>query len=478
MTPFADEIARCRSAQVAWSQLPIRDRLRPVREFRYLLVEQRDDLTAAVEADVRRRPDEVMATDIVPVAACAKFLQKRAAAILAPRKVGRPPLWLIRCRDVVHRRPRGVVGLIGTWNYPIFLNAVPILHALVAGNGILWKPSEQAPRTAAVLHTLFLRAGFPADLLQKLPATREAGPQLIEADLDFLHFTGSETVGRKLAARLGERLIPSTLELSGCDAMFVLADADPAKAARLAWYGSTLNNGQTCLGVRRVYAEKGVYGPLNLALHRLVKESRPVSLVMASEAKHLEQIAKEADEAGCDVVPDDHPPLAADEVPPTVIFNPQARPNLAANRDSLFAPLLTVTPFETREEALALHAESLFRLTASILSANAAAAQELAEKLPVGSVVINDTIAPTAHPETPFGGQRASGWGVTQGAEGLLEMTVPQTVTVRKGTFRPHAQDRGGQGDIARGVLRLTHARRWRDRWRGLWQMVRGMRRG
>ena len=148
--------------------------------------------------------------------------------MLAPRTIGSRlrPTWLMGCRDAVHRRPWGVVGIIGTWNYPIYLNAVQAAQALVAGNAVLWKPSENAPRTADLTHALFLEAGFPRDLFQKLPATREAGPQLADADVDHIVFTGSDAVGRKLAARLGERLVPSTLELSGCDAMFVLADAD------------------------------------------------------------------------------------------------------------------------------------------------------------------------------------------------------------------------------------------------------------
>ena len=160
-------------------------------------------------------------------------------------------------RDVVHRRPWGVVGIIGTWNYPVFLNAIQVAQALVAGNAVLWKPSENVPRTADLTHALFLEAGFPPDLFHKLPATREAGPQLAEAEVNHIVFTGSDAVGRKLAARLGERLVPSTLELSGCDAMFVLADANVEMAARAAWFGVTLNRGQTCIAVRRIFVHAG-----------------------------------------------------------------------------------------------------------------------------------------------------------------------------------------------------------------------------
>src|SRR5207249_3538993 len=118
-------------------------------------------------------------------------------------------------------------------------------------------------------HELFLAAGFPRDLFQKLPATREAGPQLAEAGVDHVVFTGSESVGRKLAGRLGERLVPSTLELSGCDAMFVLADADIVMAARAAWFGVTLNRGQTCIAVRRIFVQRERYAALAGELRKL-----------------------------------------------------------------------------------------------------------------------------------------------------------------------------------------------------------------
>src|SRR5262249_22046278 len=161
--------------------------------------------------------------------------------------------------DAVHRRPWGVVGVIGTWNYPVYLNVVQVAQALVAGNAVLWKPSEHTPRTADLTHRLFLDAGFPPGLFAKLPATPEAGPLLAEAEVDYVVFTGSEAVGRRLAARLGERLVPSTMELSGCDAMFVLDDADVELAAKGAWFGVTLNRGQTCIAVRRIFVQRGRY---------------------------------------------------------------------------------------------------------------------------------------------------------------------------------------------------------------------------
>src|SRR4029077_11318572 len=117
-------------------------------------------------------------------------------------------------------------------------------------------PSELAPTVGETLHELFLAAGFPVDLFARLPATREAGPQLLEADVDHIVFTGSADVGRKVAVRCAERLIPTTLELSGCDALFVLDDADAALGAGAACFGTTLNVGQPCLSVRRAFVHR------------------------------------------------------------------------------------------------------------------------------------------------------------------------------------------------------------------------------
>jgi aldehyde dehydrogenase (NAD+) len=140
-----------------------------------------------------------------------------------------------------------------------------------------------------------------------------------------------------------------------------------------------------------------------------------------------------------------------------------------------------VTPFDAVEEALAMAKLSPFGLSASIFSADAAKAEQLAALIPSGSVVINDVLAPTAHPATPFGGRGASGWGVTQGAEGLLAMTVPQVVTVRRGRMRVHFDEAANPDPategILRGLMKWTHARGLRAKLSGLGELLRGIRR-
>jgi acyl-CoA reductase-like NAD-dependent aldehyde dehydrogenase len=474
MSPFASEIAAARAAQLSWSRLSIRERLRPIGRLRSLLVERADDVIAAIHADIGRPTVEVLSSELLATASALKFLQQRAARILSSRRVSwrLRPLWLMGSRDVVHRRPWGVVGIIGTWNYPVFLNAIQVAQALTGGNAVVWKPSENVPRTSDLTHELILAAGFPPDLFHKLPATREAGPRLAEAPVDHVVFTGSDAVGRKLAARLGERLVPSTLELSGCDAMFVLADADVEMAARAAWFGVTLNRGQTCIAVRRIFVARSICEAFTETLRKLSANAKPVSLVTPGQSVQAKRLIADAAARGATPINS-----SGDGVVPTFLLN--TSPDAAICTEACFAPVAAVLPFDSLDVAVEWSKRSPFGLAASIFSADIESARGLAARIPAGHVSINDALAPTAHPATPFGGVGASGWGVTQGEEGLFSMTVPQTVTVRKGTFRPHFDEAANPDpateDILRGLLRSTHACGVRERLRGLLQLIRGV---
>lgn len=471
-------LPRCRQAQAAWARLPLRDRLRPVRALRRLLVENADRLCAAVAQDIGKPVAETLAGDLLPLADGCRFLEREAARLLRSRKVARRhrPLWLFGQRDVVHRRPRGVVGVIGTWNYPIFLNGVQLVQALTAGNAVVWKPSEMAERSAALLCDVLGQAGYPPDLVQLLEATREAGSQLAQAEIDHVVFTGSATTGRQLARTLAERLVSSSLELSGCDAQFVLEDADIELAARAAWFGATLNRGQTCLAVRRAFVHVDQYGLFLDILRPLVRSARPVRLVMEREAQNARRLVGDALAAGARLLSD--PPSSdgtSDLFTPAVVID--ARPEMALCREASFAPILAVMPYATLEQALQANAHCPYGLGASIFTRDLERGQQLAARLRTGAVTINEVIVPTAHPATPLGGRGLSGWGVTQGAEGLLEMTVPQVVSVSSGSFRPH-YDMDGTADaqetLARGLLEWGHGATWRQRWRGLKALVKG----
>ncbi len=478
-----DRVAATRPAQQAWAEVPLRERLRPVRMLRHLLVTECDALCAAVARDLGKPDEETLASEVLPLADACRFLERQAGRLLRPRRVPWTlrPRWLWGQSDTVYRRPRGVVGIIGTWNYPLLLNGVQIAQALTAGNAVLWKPSEVAPSSAAALHALLRRAGFPEGLVQVLEATREAGRELTASGVDHVVFTGSAATGRQIARELGERLVSSTLELSGCDAQFVLDDADVGLAARAAWFGATVNRGQTCIAVRRSFVQRSVYPVFCEALRELASTATPLRLALESQARQAERLVREAVEGGGRLLgPMSKPSEEPDLFTPAAVAD--ARPDMAICREASFAPLLAVLPFDTPEQALAMDAECSYALGASVFTGDPGRAQQLAERLRSGMVAVNDVVVPTAHPATPFGGRGASGWGVTQGAEGLLEMTVPQVVSVRRGRFRPHYDLAAGKGaadqaELVRGLLESAHAPTlagrlsgWRRLLRGVWR--------
>jgi acyl-CoA reductase-like NAD-dependent aldehyde dehydrogenase len=471
----------CREVQREWCERSFRERLVCVRSFRRLLVSEGDALCKAARTDLDKGVEEVLGGEVLPLADACKFLESHAANLLQPRRVGfwSRPLWLLRQRDTIFRRPRGVIGIIGTWNYPLLLNGVQIMQAVVAGNGVVLKPSEVAPASAQALFSLLGRAGFPPGLIQMLPATREGGPALIEAEIDHLVFTGSASVGRQVATRLGQRLISSTLELSGCDPMFILPDADIDLAATAAWFGATVNCGQTCIATRRAFIHRSIYDEVASKLEPWAAGALPVPLALPGQARQADRLVTDALSKGGRLLGGlAGDPSSGAKFRPAVIAD--ATVDMDVCREASFAPLLALLPYDELDEAVRIDALCPYGLGASVFTRQPREAEELASRLRIGMVTINDVVVPTTHAATPFGGVRQSGWGVTQGAEGLLEMTVPQLVSIRRGSDRPHFEmlkkGTGSQEGLVRGLLRFCHGWGLRERWRGLRQLLRALR--
>ncbi len=194
-----------------------------------------------------------------------------------------------------------------------------------------------------------------------------------------------------------------------------------------------------------------------------------------SQAIQAERLVRQAIDGGASLLIGKEPPVAADDPPrftPTVVVNATA--DMAICREASFAPVFAVVPFDNETDLIAMVEKCPYGLGASVFTSDRRRAERLAVRIRAGSVSVNDVIVGTAHPATGFGGVRQSGWGVTRGEEGLLQLTVPQVVTVRKGRFRLHFHgDDPAFAEMTRGLLRWGNAAKWRDRWAGIWQMAR-----
>lgn len=478
-------VEEAKLAQAAWAKVTVRERLLVLRQLRRNLVTFQKELGDAVKADIDKPRVEALSAEILPLADAIKFLEKRAEGLLKPRRISLidRPLWLFGSVDKVLRQPRGVVGIIGTWNYPIMLNGVQIVQALTAGNAVIWKPSEVAPTVAKVMERWLSSATLPAKLVQVLPATREYGPAMAEADVDHIVFTGHDSTGRKLAARLGERLISSTLELSGHDAMLVMPDADLKLAASAAWFGLNLNAGQTCIATRRLFVPASKLVEFEQALVRRAAEQpvTPRKLAQNSAVGHAEKLEQEAIQQGARYVI--APTNSSQENFSPVVLT-AVRPDMEIAKAALFVPVMLILPYDdaTLEKDQGKHLleqvnQCDYCLGLSLFSRNPQHWLDKLPFLPAGGISMNDVIIGTAHPAAPFGGIRSSGWGTTQGAEGLLEMTIPQHISFKKGTWRPHYDTRPNNPflneKLLQRMIQWRHSATFVERWKGFWGMLR-----
>jgi len=222
-------------------------------------------------------------------------------------------------------------------------------------------------------------------------------------------------------------------------------------------------------------------------IRTLSSSAQPVQLALPAAANQAERLVQDALSAGARRASE---PPASDAVPagsfrPTAVFD--AKPEMAICREAAFAPVLAVIPFNNLEDAVAMEAQCPYALGASVFTRTTSHAEAIASRLRTGVVAVNDVVATIAHPATPFGGRGISGWGVTQGPEGLLEMTIPQVVSHKSGRFRPHydmsfdvaaGRNKASHGDLMRGLLESGHAPDMSTRlrgWRRLVSAVRGM---
>ncbi len=442
------EVRLARCAQKAWGALPVRGRLRVLKALRHRIADRAGELVAAVDGTQHRRPGETLAAEVLPLAEACRFLERRAAFLLKPgRARGGGPLALLMGVSVtVRREPHGVVLVIGPANYPLFLPGAQAVQALAAGNAVVVKPGAGGLSAMRALADLLRAAGLDPCLFRVLPEPASAAKQAIEAGVDKVVLTGSADTGREVLADLAPRLVPAAMELSGCDAVFVLDDADLEVVARAVIFGLCLNGGATCIAPHRLFATPDVARRLESRLAELVRHAPHLQLA-PGRASYAAQLIEEAVAQGARVIATW--PEGDAMSGPVVVAD--ATPQMRLLREDVFAPAMGIVPVEGMEEALRADEHCPYALGASVFGGRRAA-ERLAERIRAGCVVVNDVVVPTADPRVPFGGRDMSGFGVTRGAEGLLEMTVVKSVVVQRRGWRPHL--RAGPEE-AEGLLRL-----------------------
>ena len=424
----AGEVARARRAQAIWAAKPLQERLALIRRARQRLPMVAAEWDRLIHPQ-RRGPGETLGLEVVPTADAFRFLERYASKVLRPRHYGAwlRPVWLTGVVAEVHREPFGVILVIGPSNYPLFLPAVQVVQALAAGNSVVLKPGTGGGPIAQAFADLLYGAGLDRDVLRVLSESPEAGERAIEAGVDKVLLTGSARTGAAVLAKLAPRLIPATLELSGCDAVFVREDANLDVVTRALRFGFRLNHGETCIAPHRVFVARPLAEDLKKRLADAAE--RECYEARTPAARAAASLISDATRRGARVLagrilPDQQ------GITPTVVTDVSC--DMPLLQEDLFAPVVSVVEVSNDDEALAAAAKCPYALGSTIFG-GLAGAQALAQRVHAGGVVINDMVAPTADPRLPFGGRGRSGYGVTRGVDGLLEVTTVKVVSIRKG---------------------------------------------
>lgn len=470
----ADSVARARVAQAGWGQLGVIQRIAVVRSLRVLAAQRAEEL-AEEGASAEHGVEEVLLAEVLPVLEACRFLERRAADLLKPVVLGARgrPLWLPGLDSVQYREAFGVVAVISPGNYPLFLGAVPLLQALVAGNTVIWKPAPGGGRVASLFAKMLGEAGLPENVLQVLPETVESGRHLLESDVDKVVFTGGHANGVDVASRLALKTVPSVLELSGCDAVFVRSDADLGLVVKALRFGLTFNESRTCLAPRRVFVARSLVADLERLLRvELASSARGVSTKDWSAARMsaVGEVLDDALNCGARFLQGGIDSTGALQLPCVVS---DASTQMRLFKEDVFAPVLGIMAVDSDEEALKLASECGFALGASVFSRDTAEASRMASRVRCGLVSVNDLIVPSADPRVVFGGAGRSGYGVTRGAEGLLELTRIKVVQTRRGGGTSHLGGAGPGVSMVSALARVLYGRGFAMRFRAFCGLVR-----
>jgi acyl-CoA reductase-like NAD-dependent aldehyde dehydrogenase len=437
-------VGRAREAGRVWGALSFAERRRVLLDARARLLDRSEEAIRLICTEAGKPRFEAVTMELAYCCDALTFYAKNARRFLRPQRIS--PHLLKTKRVTVRYQPRGVIGIIAPWNFPLVMTLGEAIPALAAGNAVIIKPSEWTPLTAVfggdILRDTFKAHGLPEDILQVVTGYGETGGALVD-EVDMVGFTGSVRTGKAIAERAARRLVPVSLELGGKDPMIVLKDADLERAAAAAVWGAFMNAGQVCISVERVYVEDAIADEFT---HRVVQKTR--ALRQGSDADHqsdehrvdvgamtypkqmetVEEHVRDAVARGAKILTGGQraPQLKGRFYEPTVLSDVDH--SMLIMSEETFGPVLPIMRVRDEGEALRLANDSRYGLNASVWTADKAKGEILASQVEAGSVCVNDVITGVAVTDAPFGGVKESGSGRRHGAPGIRRFCSEQTI--------------------------------------------------
>ena len=435
-----------RVGQQLW-QVPIVERISIIRKFYDLLKNELEQL-AKVLTDEMGKPLDQSQNEIKGARARIKFFLENSEKWLREEQITHPvpsghPSQEGNEGGVEERiawEPLGVIANISAWNYPYLVGVNVFIPALIAGNGVLYKPSEYATLTGLKIEELLHKAGVPQNVFQTITGDKDAGEALLQLPLDGYFFTGSYKTGLHIYKTVAPKMVPCQLELGGKDPLYVTDDnKNMVGVAKAAVEGAFYNTGQSCCSVERIYVHQDVYDDFTREFVKEVKQliaGNPdeidVFIGPVARQEQLEFLQHQVDDAlqkGANL-------LAGGKkmerkgyyFQPTILVN--ADHKMSVMKDESFGPVIGICKVKDDEEAVTLMQDTEFGLTAAVYSDSRQRAEQILQKINTGTVYWNCCDRVSAR--LPWSGRKHSGIGTTLSYMGIRAFVRPKAYHLKK----------------------------------------------
>ncbi|MCB9548314.1 MAG: aldehyde dehydrogenase family protein [Myxococcales bacterium] len=435
----AHRVAAARAAQPAWAARPYAERHAIIARFAGL-IRERAELLASILTTDTGKPIAQARNEVRATPARIQWFLDETAALVAPELLahGGPVPGTRATDELVTWDPLGVVANISAWNYPWFVGTNVFIPALLTGNAVLYKGSEHATGTSAIIAELLAEAGVPADVFASLVGPGSTGAALLDQPVDAVFFTGSYATGVRIARQAAERLMKVQLELGGKDPAYVADDADVASAAAGLADGAFYNAGQSCCAVERIYVHAAVHDAFVEAFLKEVQGFRLGN--PRDEATYIGPVSREAQ---LDVLAGQVADAVAQGATlaaggarvdrPGWYFAPTVLTGVThamqVMRDESFGPIIGIQRVADDAEAVALMNDTPYGLTAAVYSRDRDRAARILAQVNAGSVYWN--CCDRVSPRLPWSGRGHSGVGSTLGRPGIRAFVQPRAWHLR-----------------------------------------------